>query len=70
MRKPTLTITLEYETYTNIHECMKAIGENPDERGTIPRYIEDAIKFKNAMVKLNKWVPSDSVDFKATKIGR
>jgi len=28
------------------------------------------VKFKNALVKLNKWVPTDSVDFKATKIGR
>ena len=70
MRKPTLTITLEYETYTGVFECMKELGENPDERGSIPRYIEDAIKFKNALVKLGKWVPSDSVDFKATKIGR
>lgn len=70
MRKPTLTITLEYETYTTVIDCMKAIGEDPEKRGTMAQYIEDAVKFKNALVKLNKWVPTDSVDFKATKIGR
>lgn len=70
MPKTTRTITMEHDTYNEMVDTMKEMGENPEERGSMAKYIEDAIKFKNGLVKANKWVPADTIDFSKVKIGK
>ena len=70
MRKTTLSMSIDIEVYKDIQTRMKDIGEDPDKRGAMSEYIEDAIKFKNSLIKAGKWVPSDSVDFDRVKISK
>jgi hypothetical protein len=49
---------------------MKESGEDPEERGAKIKYIVDAVRFKNGLVKAGKWVPAEAVDFSTCKIGK
>jgi len=63
-----MTITIRRDTDDELIKGMKQIGEDPDGRGAISRYIEDAILLKNGLVKAGKWIPADMVDFRASKL--
>ena len=67
-RMQSMTITIRRDTDDELIKGMNKIGEDPDARGAISRYIEDAILLKNGFVGAGKWIPSDMVDFRASKL--
>lgn len=67
-RKPTYTASMDFDVYAEMREMIKLMGEDPDARGMQSRYIEDAIKGKNKLVKVHKWVPADDINSEKAKL--
>lgn len=65
-----MTVSMPDDVYRNLIDRMKENGEDPEERGAKIKYIVDAVRFKNGLVKAGKWVPAEAVDFKTCKIGK
>ena len=60
--------TFEFETLKEINDCMTALNIPPDGWGERARYIEDAVKIKNMLVRAGKWIPAEEIDIKRTQI--
>jgi len=68
MRRPSYTLTCEFDLMAETRELIKHMGDDPDARGVTSRYIEDAIRVKNMLIKANKWVPAEDIDPKKVKL--
>ena len=66
----TVTVSMPDDVYADLIKRMKESGEDPEERGAKIKYIVDAVRFKNGLVKAGKWVPAEAVDFGTCKIGK
>ena len=67
-RRVQKSCVFDFETFKDIEDCMTALNIPPDGWGEESRYIEDAVKLKNALVKAGKWIPAEEVDIKGTQI--
>ncbi len=65
-----VTISMPDEVYADMIKRIEEIGDDPEERGAKKNFIIDAIRLKNGLVKVGKWVPAEAVDFKSCKIGK
>jgi hypothetical protein len=59
---------MDFDVYAEMREMIKLMGEDPDARGMQSRYIEDAIKGKNKLVKNHKWIPADDINPEKAKL--
>jgi len=67
-RRTSRSLTFDADTFKEIEDCMKGLGFDPNGWGEESRYVEDAVKLKNALVKAGKWVPFEEVDIEHTVI--
>lgn len=62
------SMAFDFDTWMENKECMKGMGFDPNGWGEESRYVEDAVRLKNALVKAGKWVPFEEVDIEHTQI--
>lgn len=65
-----VTISMPDDVYADMIKRINEIGDDPEERGAKKNYIVDAIRLKNGLIKVGKWVPSEAVDFRGCKIAK
>jgi hypothetical protein len=66
----TVTVSMPDDVYADLIERMQENGDDPAERGAKVKYIVDAIRIKNGLVKAGKWVPAEGIDFRNCKISK